>query len=92
MIVKVTGENLSFLSANEAKLVAFAMEQVQDLSIDQVSKAFGLRPVHRSDAEIIRKVLTGSQLLYGKSTFPLSGKALCTFLFWTNRAKSQGVK
>ena len=56
VIVKITGENLALLSANEAKQVAFAMAQIRDFSIDQVSEAFGLRPVHRSDAEKGKKV------------------------------------
>ena len=60
------------------------------LAVTVVKNRINPQIVHAD--EMIRKVPAGSQLLNGKSAFPLSGKALCALLFWTNRAKSQGVK
>lgn len=47
VIVKSAGESLELLTHDEAKQIAFAMEQARDVSIEKVADAFGLRPAKK---------------------------------------------
>ena len=52
VIVKSAGESLELLTHDEAKQIAFAMEQARDVSIEKVADAFGLRPAKKVSEKV----------------------------------------
>ena len=53
MIVRAGDERLMLLTKDEAEMLSTGLDALRDMSIEKISKAFGLQPIPTAEREIM---------------------------------------